>query len=156
MSYILIVIDMQPFFVSYKGALDGCIREVSQAINDNMPIMFVEYDSYGSTTESLLELVKNNKHIGNVYRVTKYGDNGAKEIIAAMSEHGLSTKKIKICGVNTDACVERTVSGLISKLDKCKIYVMSEACNSNFDHLKGLSRMMSMKNVFIEGQGFDV
>lgn len=149
--YTLVVIDMQDGFNPDNYAISKIKKHIIKAKIDNMPIMFVEYhdyqeeDDYGST---IYELVKLTSKYKKTYYVSKYDDNGSFEIKSAVEKYKLN-KNLNICGINTDACVKRTVMGL-SNNKYLKINVFSDACHSEYGHYghnSAIEYMKTLKNV---------
>ena len=73
-------------------------------------------------------------------------------IMTKILKKQLRTSIIKICGVNTDACVMETVRSLSEKLPECDIQVIKNACNSlsMYNHNYGLNEMALLNNVIIQ------
>lgn len=145
--YTLIVIDMQPeTFIAARddGTVQNVIREINQAKQNGAAVLFVEYQFNGETDPRLIDAAKG---IGaEKYKVIhKRRDDGSDRIIKALEANGWPKDRLLICGVNTDACVLRTVQGLDEKLngygfngidvdirkDVAKIEVVWDACNSD-------------------------
>jgi nicotinamidase-related amidase len=148
-SYTLVVVDMQSGFDTSFGALNGCIREVQQAVIDKAGIIFLEYhgfygDAYGFTLPQLKALVDG---YSRAYYVPKGADDGSIEVVEAIEKYRMSKLHIKVCGVNTDACVLATVQGLIQKCDKVYLQVIADACNG-FNNTNGFNSMLSAKKYF--------
>lgn len=127
MSYILAIIDMQPnvfFSATNIKTIQNIVREIKQANKDMASVLFVEYgddrDTYDPTHEILVQTCKQLNWQGKSdfnFIVKKY-DDGSPEIIDAIDKLRLPQELIRVCGVNTDACVARTVEGLDQKLNK--------------------------------------
>jgi nicotinamidase-related amidase len=145
MSYTLAVIDMQDHFLnrfeemdqSNQRVFDNCKNEIAKAISDNANILFVEYEEYGPTNPELLGLV-NDSSYNSFNQIIKIDDNGSREIVKAVKKFGLPKKKIKICGINTEYCVYATVKGLLQAMRESKIEVLTDACDSPWDHEVGV------------------
>ena len=129
MTKALIIIDMQPYF-DYKGSvsaiIDACRREIQNAINENIPVVLVEWFGLGATDARLRELVEN---YHNLITVNKNDDDGSNEIVAELGKYNYSL--FKVCGVNTDACVKATVKGLIDLCPNLNVEVVLDAVNSD-------------------------
>lgn len=140
--YTLVVVDMQPGFDGALGSRvrANCLREIKQAMQDNAPIVFLEFNGYGDTMPELLDPVSNYE---NYHQYTKSVDDGGPEVRDAVVEHGLP-KKFKVCGINTDCCVHATVRGLTNFFPMAMIEVIADACDSDLYHLSGLDRMKQM------------
>ena len=150
MKKALIIIDMQPYY-DHNGAvskiIDNCRREINKAIQENIKIVFVEWEGVGSTDIRLRELVDNYQ---NVSIVQKDDDNGSQPIINMI---GSSYNLIKVCGVNTDCCVIATVKGLLGLCYNLNIEVIGDAVNSCWynDHLTALMKMKTLPRTKVIG-----
>ena len=145
MGYTLAVIDMQDQFLNRfeemdqcnQRVFDNCKNEIAKAISDNANILFVEYEEYGPTNSELLDLV-NDSSYELFNQIIKVDDNGSREIAKAIKTLSLPKEKIKICGINTEYCVYATVKGLLQAMRKSKIEVLTDACDSPWDHEIGI------------------
>ena len=150
-EYALCIIDLQSDFsssISYK-VITSVRKEINKAINRGNDILTVLYRQAGNLIPEIEELVKS--YDKNQY-VWKSTDSGANEVYNAL----FSPQNIKVCGVNTDACVLRTVTDL-SKIyfrdrrynDK-HIRILEHACWSvtgEAGHMKGINLMRKNENV---------
>ncbi len=127
MSYVLVVIDMQPSFqaAQCKKTILACKEAIEQAMIDNAGLLFVEYVRGGKTIPSLYKIAKNYRHM---YRVTKYADDGCNEVLAAIRHYKLPNQLIRFCGVHTGACVYETVKS-IREYTKAELQLIKKACN---------------------------
>ena len=123
--YTLIVIDVQYYFMAArsKSLQNNIIREIKKAAALSNPIVFVEYA--GETIWGVRYAVENYPH---AYEVAKMGVNGGREIHALLKHKGLC-KTLRVCGVQTEACVFQTVSELFDIADY-DITLVSSACGS--------------------------
>jgi len=130
MRYTLVIIDMQKYFDTSqkKSVIANCRKEIKKAIKTNNHIMFVEYCGCGKTDTRLTNMTKGypKKSI-----VTKKWDGGADEVTKKIQEWKLARKNLRVCGVNTDACVYKTVIGLRFNLPKSNIFLVKNACNTS-------------------------
>lgn len=142
--YTLIIIDMQNEFKASrkKSTIEACKNEIKIAMKNNAGIIFVEYYYTGRTLKALRDLTK---FYEKLVIITKENDGGGNEVAAAIN-HFRFSKTLKVCGVNTDMCVYSTVEELIYK-DDFNIQVVSNACNSELDHKKGLSKLKKLGQV---------
>lgn len=149
-NYSLIVLDYQPHFKAarIKSNLYYCKLEIKKAISNNVPIIFVEYIGAGNTIKSLRDLTNS---YTKVFTIIKHSDSGAKELAEVLNSINSSTKLV-FCGVNTDLCVYDTISDLNfyseSKSD-FEIQVIAKACNSEYSHQNGLTKLKALNKVKI-------
>lgn len=128
---ILVVIDMQP---GYPAALDAVTQwfvkqEIQKQLEQNLPVILVEFDAHemGETLQPLRDLLAGYKRLKVV---SKSQNDGSKEVIAACRIlSGNNSFSLRVCGVNSDACVLETVQGLSEKLPLTSIVVPQDACN---------------------------
>lgn len=138
--YTLIVVDMQETFrASTRDRVrKNCLREVTQAVKDDAHIIFLEYSGQGPTIAELTAAL----HSKCAFK-EKPGDDGSYEV-----EHEVLLNKLpkhfKVCGVNTDCCVYATVRGLTSRFPMAKIDVIADACDSDWNHLNGISKIEAL------------
>ena len=113
----LIVIDMQPDYYAdrNRNLMKAVKREIKAAVKRKALIIFVEYpqepDS-SRTYKSLTDLAKNVDH----FFILKNCVNGTKAIVKFTSDMGINLsrfKRIRVCGVEANCCVEATVQGLM-------------------------------------------
>lgn len=148
MPYTLVVVDMQEEFTAARdtNTIIECEELILEAISDHATIVFLEFTGCGRTMDSLYELVDNHY---NVFFLRKSGCDGSNHIMRNNKAFELQEIHFKVCGVNTDACVQDTVLGLSSKYPEAVIEVISSACNSEVSHLSGLATMALRSNVVI-------
>jgi nicotinamidase-related amidase len=164
----LIVVDMQKAFPASYAVGYKVIREVKRARSKNEWIMLLEYEHNGRT---LTKISKEVKGYPKVIRKTKLEDDGSPAVLHALMRSrrnnnlkGPHVNRIpsvfRVCGVNTYACIIKTVEGL-NRFDG-KVKVISDAC-ANYckickygkehlchnHHKQGLREMKRLKNVKI-------
>jgi nicotinamidase-related amidase len=109
--YTLVIIDMQEEFIeTAQHALTGVFQAIRRAKANKSPILVVEYKSCGNT---LPEIRRALKGYSRVRTVTKFDDDGSEEISQSLRRNRFS-RKLRICGVNLDACVRSTIEGIFS------------------------------------------
>lgn len=156
---ILLVIDMQPKFRASNNlrCLNNCAREIRKAIRNGNRIIFVEYNGEGTTHAPLIQLVKKVDDYGYLLSyypkyslVGKTDDDGSQEIInhlRSMKRYG--PYSFIVCGVNTDACVRKTVHGLAARRG-VTITVVKDACNQPREWSNPpFDKMMNARNVVL-------
>jgi len=127
---VLVVMDMQPGFPAAKDAITQWFvkQEVARAREEGRPVIIVEFDPHemGHTFDSITELVEG---YDLAVVITKSGDDGSTEILAACAKKGFSTQSFRMCGVNSDACLLESIQAMAQKLPECRITVVQDACN---------------------------
>jgi len=127
MSATLVVVDMQGCFdaANNPNVVIGVTQEIMLAKQQNSPIVLLEYEGCGKSHEGFSNLLRNYPW---KTRVKKTDDDGSAEVIKALRRRGFSNDKLRLCGVNTDACVYATAEGLLKKLSDSQIEVVKNAC----------------------------
>jgi nicotinamidase-related amidase len=160
---------MQKSYPASELVVNQVVSEVRKAIRRNEWIMLVEYENEGRI---LTRITRELKEYKKVRKATKVVDNGAYAILWELTISYKETltrsmgapkpprkiSHIKICGVNTDACVISTVAGL--RFLNCKITVLSKACANIFllrddkynqrRHHHALNTMKKWRNVYVQ------
>ncbi len=150
--YTLAIVDMQWYFgASHKASvIAACKREIRQAMKARAAILFIEYANCRSTISTLKKIVRDARY-NRAATIIKNDDDGSPEVITAI-EHNKFPRTLRVCGVNTDACVQATVEGLASDLRRAKIKIIADACNTESGkdgHEEALSSMVKFQNVKI-------
>jgi nicotinamidase-related amidase len=139
--YTLVVIDVQPGFKAAHVVADPIREEMQVAIQHGMGIVLVEYTGEGRTL--VQDVAANYTRCWTVYK--RY-DSGAREVEHALSENKLPNN-LRVCGVNTSACVSRTVFQL--RVPKIEVVDDGCWCVSARSHREGLASMRGQSNVWI-------
>jgi nicotinamidase-related amidase len=155
-KYTLVIIDMQPRFIAAQSrSLIGNIEEEIRRAKDlGNHIMFVRFANCGKITSSLLEAAQQN--YTNVSVVTKVDQDGGHEVLQALSKRAIHTNvrtNLRICGVNTDQCVESTAYTIAKAYPKrFKIEIVDKGCGTGltYDHKKALDRLNKKPNIRID------
>lgn len=122
-SEVLIIIDMQPFFLKNHD-FDKEINGICKISKKFSSIVLVEYIGY-ENNDTISEIKQS--IFPNAYRlVDKDVNNGAPEIMKSLPE--LRNLTLNLCGVYADYCVTDTANGLIDY--NCKVNVISDLCGS--------------------------
>ena len=137
MTYTLVIIDMQAKFKASKKVHQRVLQEIELAKQKNAGIIILEYGGHGPTNAELLKAAYSN--YTKVFRVAKGQDDGSREIaniirIPNNKRRALLSNNLRICGVNTDACVQRTVEALIRHYGIKTVSVIADACWTNTGH----------------------
>lgn len=148
-DYTLAIVDMQYAFTASRSntVIRNCQREIIKAKKNKNPIILVEYSSQGNTIPSLVKLIKGYKR---TWIAVKSGTDGSREVSNIINHYNLP-RNVRVCGVNTDACVQDTVEGLSKSYIISKVDVVRDACNSCVLHgnVYGIENMRSFKLVSI-------
>lgn len=131
----LLVIDMQPRFAAVESIIDNVAKEIERAKQRDEWIVFLKVGK-GRVAYRLTSLTR------RYYKrlmLTKYWDDGAPELFFALTRrsHRLNAKTIgrvqtiRVCGVNTGACVYSTVRSLA--LLNVRVEVLAHATAQNRD-----------------------
>jgi nicotinamidase-related amidase len=151
---------MQKKFPASYLVVDEVVKEINKAKNNKEVILLVHYDK-GPSIKKIQDAVRGYRH-GVLKKTTDDAGSVIFDILTRVQENLnskyislRSVKSIKICGVNTSACVMKTVRTL--SFLRIPIKVLSNACANKFPgepdtkniwHHKGaLKRMDSWKNV---------
>jgi nicotinamidase-related amidase len=123
----LVIVDMQASFEASNNLrlTRSIFREIDLAKKHNWPIVILEYKHHGKTHKDIINRIGryNKKRVS-----TKTIDDGSYE---ANEEIFNLTKcrKVRLVGVNLNACVLDTARGL--KRLKYKVEIVNDACRSN-------------------------
>lgn len=127
---VLVVIDMQDGFSASNDqrTISFVKQEILRAKQTGMAIVIVEFDpkEMGSTHREIMDLLIDYERCTTV---SKDKDDGSEEILEACLDNGFWMEDFRICGVNSDACVLDTVTGLLERIPSCEITVVQDACN---------------------------
>lgn len=151
-AYTLVIIDMQECFdVDTNSKLvDNVIREIDEAKRNKKSVILVKYAGCGP---SLSKITKRLSKYNKLIKVTKRINDGSIEICKSIADKSKVCKDyFKVCGVNTNACVLQTVTGLTNKFPNATVEVIADACDdSNYKdaHIRGLRNMRKKRNVVI-------
>lgn len=129
-KYALCLIDLQDEFddAFTPSLLENVEREVKSAIKLNRDILVVLYHGCGPLIRDIAYLLRGypRKHT-----IWKRDDDGGSEITAALA---MRPQHVRVCGVNTDACVGESVSSMselfgdYNQLKRKRIQVVGDAC----------------------------
>ena len=143
----LVIVDMQPYF---EAVTDKTVNQVIKLIKtmkeENSFIVVLEYYNCGNTHQRINEELHG---YDNSRYMTKSFDDGSNEVLKSLGRKIKAKKKITVCGVNTQACVYRTVMGLREELPNSEITVMKSACNTFKDKKLSFSCFEKVPNVVL-------
>lgn len=128
---VLIVIDMQPEFISdhhrrsiapeLKKLFKNIRKEVEAAIKQDSEVIFLEYIDSGMTYEYLIvDMFK-------VNFLTKTKNDGSEVVYDYLKHKNIQPTEFRIAGINRSACVGGTASGLCLDFPDTPIYMLEEA-----------------------------
>jgi nicotinamidase-related amidase len=125
---VLTIIDMQPRFPSSQNTdtVAAVLRLIAKAIERNWPVLLIEFYAHGPTDNRISAALRN---YSGCIREFKYDDDGSEKIWEACVEHELPGSRFVICGVNTHACIKKTVFGMARLMPDSAIEVIQDACN---------------------------
>lgn len=132
---VLTIIDMQGCFAAANNieTITNVIDEIKLAKMQGNPVVLVEYhspikNSYSKTHKPIL------KEIGNYndfILVHKHEDDGSTEVLEAIDRYGLEPH-FSVCGVNTIACVAKTINGILNKRREATCNLLSRSVNCEY------------------------
>jgi len=122
-----IVVDMQPSFTASAKpeVLVGVTEELVRAKEEQAPVIFLEYKDFEQTYSALTDIFLKYPW---AYTATKAINDGSEEAIKLIKKKKLNPFYLRVCGVNTDACVHATVVGLLDHYKRSKIEVVKKGC----------------------------
>ncbi len=127
---VLLVIDMQTNFTTDQELIAIVESEIAEAVALEHPVVLVQYRWCGEIHQALSSAAGLSDHNQLQFPVTKSDDNGASEILGTCRRLGIKLDHIRVCGVNTNACVEDTVLEMSSQLPNSLIEVLGYACRN--------------------------
>jgi len=156
--YTLVIVDMQPWFEAANDpkTIEVIVEEIRKAKAVNAFIIVLEYDLSDKFLEpeeenTSPEIMKELEGYENVAVEIKDRDDGSIWISSVLHLHQIINQPVKVCGINTDACVLRTVEGLDSILNRypfqmtstpVPIEILFHACNTDTHCLPTKKRLI--------------
>lgn len=159
----LVIIDVQKRYPASKKVLPQVLQEIRKAKRCKEQIVLVMFGYKERSLPEIYKMLKGVKYL----RINKDDTDGGTAIfsslvkcdkannLGAVGIRFASIRKLRVCGVNTSACVMCTVETL-SKL-RIPVQVISKACANGFDkmseeynlfhHKTSLRLMKAWKNV---------
>ena len=111
MKTILCVIDVQPRFMTARKVIPGAVKQIKLAIKRRSPIIILEYGKVNPSHDEIYNAL-NYASPDKCVIEKKFIDDGSHEIINIIRSNEFGFNNIRLCGVNTCACVEDTAIGL--------------------------------------------
>lgn len=128
----LVVIDAQTgeWSANKEELLCALERQIKIARERGWAIVFLVTQPWrkGQVFERLTKLVEGYPRTFTRYKAF---DNGAGELVDVCYDFRYPTGMFRVCGVNTDKCVQDTIKGVLKALPQAGIRVIAEACNSD-------------------------
>ncbi len=147
----LVIVDMQPELPASKEEwLRSAVHdEIMTARSENWGIVILEYmdvnppRTFGDTYQNLVSAAAGN--YDQFAMRAKMVLDGSERVEDACEAKQLPTQRFRVCGVNTHACIQRTVDGLAERFPDSIIEVVGHACNdyngNNWANFKLLSNV---------------
>lgn len=129
MAIALCIVDVQKKFGPAAKVIKDTVHQIKLARRRKAVVIVVEY-GYDGYDPSYIDIYDALIGYNNWAVVKKNSCGGGNEVIAAMdSNPSLQADKIRVCGVNTCACVRETVRGLKNSGRFEKIEIAEAATN---------------------------
>ena len=123
----LVIVDMQDYYpAATVNLVDKVLKHITKAKRYKKPIIVLEFRGFGNTKQLLKDTLASYQDC--VY-VGKDRCDGSKQVIEALEQLKVKSKKIQICGVYTSQCVNATAHGLYTK--GFKVEIIEEACGDS-------------------------
>ncbi len=146
-KHTLVVVDMQPTGFTAAGepnVINGCRKAVEKAVKNNNPVIFLEFYG-GDRWPTASQLTDVTDGYNRAYFLSKDEQDGSPQVADLMNRKRLPKKKIKVCGVNTTACVLSTVQGLRQRMKDSSLVLLEDAVGghwndtwrNNYETIKG-------------------
>ena len=122
----LVIIDMQELFINEdeEDIIPNIIALIKHAIAKKWAIIVVEYDGSGETDQEIEQTLQGYPHKETV---TKYGQDGGKEVVDCLESHPAWSVNLIVCGIYGPDCVAQTVRGILSNSDVAEIDIVTDA-----------------------------
>lgn len=123
----LVIIDMQDDFLyrqPEKDLIPVICKLVQYAIQNEWPIILVEYGKSCRTTKAILKAIGN---YPNQALIIKNDMNGGPGVIKCINNKKTWSFNLLVCGVYGPQCVSATVGGLFNYSDLIEVDVVTDA-----------------------------
>lgn len=147
--YTLVIVDVQTMFpaAAKRKVRRAIIQEIEAAKAAQCPVIVVEFEASGVTYKNIRDALSDYPRKA---RVLKDKDDGSEEVHAVLPKLSLN-RKVRLCGVNTDACVLATAQGLKRKRYTIEVVVPACAAEDEEEHETGLYLLAEMGAKLLEG-----
>lgn len=141
-NYTLVIIDMQPDFWEEDSELTwNIVGQIKRARRDRAAVLTVTFGA-GKTFGPIVKALSGYKRKA---QITKDQDDGSKEVTKVILRRRFP-KSLLVCGVNTGACVQDTVNGLLKLAShKFDVAILESCCddgNGLVHHKIGIASML--------------
>lgn len=128
----LVVIDMQESFPASMepDVIIGVTQEIVTTKTKGGAIVLVEYHQCGPSHSGFYKILKD---YPNKSCIKKRDDDGSMEILRAIRRRGFNENWLRVCGVNADCCVARTVQGFLERSPDSHVDVVKSACGFAYE-----------------------
>ncbi len=138
-NYGMVVVDMQSYYITRSGfqtnpnnitkknkLISNQIAAIKIAMQNNIPIIFMEYIKSGDTISELKEAVKDYKNVTYFIKNTDGMFDWDNAKLNELTMHFIKKQigNIVILGANGGACVQESINGAFS--NKCNVLVYSD------------------------------
>ena len=121
------------------NTLSTVLELIRIAKDDKAYIFDIKLNNCGDVFPEIMELIKD---YDNVTHLTAYHNSKCSVILDEIRTKNIGTDSIKVCGVNTNACVLETVRDLVKEY-KNDIVVVLDACNGDY-HKSGVASILAL------------
>jgi len=136
MNQILIVVDMQPYYLNYYPSLkqkylkvlDNVVATMQCAISHRIPIIILEHKFRGPSHAKIRQLAS---YYDKCSFKQKLNISGVVQIEEVISQKNYSPQKFYICGVYYGVCVLQTALDVKANYPKIPLSVIKNACNDD-------------------------
>lgn len=138
----LAIIDVQEKFMAASSVIKRVVHQIELARRRHDGIVLVELGD----PQSYDEIYRALRNYSGYVVTKKRHDDGSKEVLDAIRSNKYALDRIRLCGVNTCACVRSTAYGLIRSGFVRKVEIASDAVgcihNEDVGCLTALNRLV--------------
>jgi len=145
----LVIIDVQKDYSVKQPLVTRLVKHVKAARKSHVQVLVVEIAGMGPTDPTVMqELAGYDK----VKVVQKRDCDGSREVVSALGPN--HHKRLRLCGLFTDDCVDKTAKGLYQK--GFDIEIIEEACFSySKSHKRQVAQWEAKKEFRVMYKGKD-